>query len=58
MVISATGEVPEVTVTDCAGPLPQISTAETEMVPPIAPTLTVIKFVVDEPLQPLGNVQV
>ena len=37
---------------------PQLLFAVTEIVPPVAPTVAMIELVVDEPLQPDGNVHV
>ena len=50
--------VPAVTVSWLNADEPQALLAVTEMEPPVAPTTGLMLLVVDEPLQPLGNVQV
>jgi hypothetical protein len=52
------GTVITVAVNVCAVELPQELFAVTEIVPPPAPAVALIEFVVDVPLQPPGNVQV
>ena len=42
----------------CAGELPQVLSAVTDIVPPFAPAVTFIVSVVDVPLHPLGKVHV
>jgi hypothetical protein len=47
-----------VTFKDRTGPVPHILFAFTEIVPPFDPGVAEIEFVVDEPIQPAGSVQV
>lgn len=47
-----------VTVIVRAGLLPQALSAVTDRVPPVVPCVTVMVFVVDEPVQPDGSDQV
>ena len=50
--------VAEATLRVLAGPVPQTLAAATEMVPPTVPEIEFMKRVDDEPVQPLGKVQV
>ena len=38
--------------------VPQVFCAATPTVPPVVPTVMLILFVVDEPVQPLGNIHI
>ena len=47
-----------VTASVCAEDVPQLLPAVTETVPALAPTVALMVFVVDAPVQPPGNVHV
>ena len=58
MVPGVAGAVLTVTANACAVDEPQVLLAETVMFPPVVLAVAVIEVVVEEPVQPLGNVHV
>ena len=58
MVPGVAGAVLTATANDCAAEVPQLLLAETETFPPVEPAKAVMELVVEEPVQPLGNIHV
>ena len=58
MVPGAAGAELTVTATDCAADVPQVLLAATETFPLVVLAVAVTELVVEEPVQPLGRVQV